>query len=508
MQGGHFFQIQATWGWIKQCFRNAPILKLAADPTQVSYGLHLQFSSISLISSILSTGTATLQTPWLSFGNRHMISERPMPIESSRREPRSVLVPLDRYAILDELERILASPHFCNSKRYPALLRYIVESTLAGKSESLKERTLGIEIFGRPADYDTNSDTIVRYTAGEVRKRLLLYYSEDGHSSAIRISLAPGSYVPDFHEVTRKKNDDASAASPAYSNQHEAVPVAADSAAQPAHWPTDGETHDSAATSNASARSRPWARLLALFLVAACLLAAALVAWNWKHSPTPGQRALSEFWTPVVSAQQQVLICTGGVVFNQGTYSGTLTANRDVEYPFISLQNAAAIARVSGQLEHFGMAAQLIPSPSTPLTDLREHSIVLIGAYNNQWTMRLLAPLRYHFSPVPTQSILDTRRPQFHLERNESLPYSSADDYAIVARYRDPVTDSWVVVLAGIGRNGTEAAADFATSSNHLQLLRNRLGGSLANKNVEVVLKVNVIDGKTGAPWILDAYSW
>src|SRR3984885_5489940 len=99
----------------------------------------------------------------------------------------------DRDAILRELQAVLASPHFCNSKRYPALLKYIVENTLAGKSELLKERTLGVEVFDRPAAYDTNADTVVRYTAGEVRKRLMLFYHEDGKDSDIRIFLPSGS---------------------------------------------------------------------------------------------------------------------------------------------------------------------------------------------------------------------------------------------------------------------------------------------------------------------------
>src|ERR1700735_4213730 len=104
----------------------------------------------------------------------------------------------DREAILLELQEVLASPHFCNSKRYPALLKYIVENTLAGKSDMLKERTLGVEVFDRPATYDTNADTVVRYTAGEVRKRLQLFYHEEGRHSSIRISLPAGSYVPVF----------------------------------------------------------------------------------------------------------------------------------------------------------------------------------------------------------------------------------------------------------------------------------------------------------------------
>lgn len=423
--------------------------------------------------------------------------------DSPRRETRSAVLQFDRDVLLDELDHILASPHFCNSKRYPALLRYIVESTLAGKTDSLKERTLGVEIFGRPADYDTNSDTIVRYTAGEVRKRLLLYYSEEGHNSQIRISLAPGSYVPEFQHAQQKPSTNPGfLADPAAPE-----PAAATGESLPALVFSGRETPEQTAILSPSA-TRSWFRPLALSLAAAILIAAAFGAWSWHYRQTPAEVALTEFWTPMVTGQQQVLICTGGVVFNQGTYSGTRTANRDVEYPFISLQNAAAIARVSGQLEHYGISAQLIPSPSTPLTDLRERSVALIGGYNNQWTMRLLEPFRFHFSDEPIQSIVDTRRPEYRLERDKSQPYSSADDYALIARYRDPVTDGWVVVLAGIGRNGTEAAADFATSSHYLQLLRSRLGGSFANRNLEAVLKVNVIDGKTGAPSLVDAFAW
>ncbi len=99
----------------------------------------------------------------------------------------------DREEILVALQEVLASPHFCNSKRYPALLRYVVETSLAGKADLLKERTLGVEVFHRPPDYDTNADTVVRYTAGEVRKRLSLYYHD--HDSRLQISLPAGSYV-------------------------------------------------------------------------------------------------------------------------------------------------------------------------------------------------------------------------------------------------------------------------------------------------------------------------
>ncbi len=159
-------------------------------------------------------------------------------------------------------------------------------------------------------------------------------------------------------------------------------------------------------------------------------------------------------------------------------------------------------------LSRDGVAAQLVSAPSVALTDLREHSVTLLGAYNNQWTMHLQQPLRYYFVPGTDEIIVDRMHPQVQWKRDQSLPYSSADDYAIVARFRDATIDGWVVLLAGVGRNGTEAAAQFVTSPHYLQLLRDRLGSDFSNRNIEAVLKINVIDGKTGAPTILAVHTW
>src|SRR5579884_573777 len=96
-----------------------------------------------------------------------------------------------------QLERILGSAPFRNSRRASALLRYAVERTLAGDADTLKERTIGVEVFGRPTGYDTAADHIVRSTAGDVRRRLAQYYQENGQNG-VRIDFAPGSYVPHF----------------------------------------------------------------------------------------------------------------------------------------------------------------------------------------------------------------------------------------------------------------------------------------------------------------------
>ena len=224
-----------------------------------------------------------------------------------------------------------------------------------------------------------------------------------------------------------------------------------------------------------------------------------------QHSPQ--QTALDEFWTPVLHEPGATLICSGGVVFAPQTFSGVTTAGKDIAYPFVSMQIATAIARIAGQLERSGAHVQMQSSASTPLTDLRERPVILVGGYNNQWTMRLLAPLRFHFGDSP-ESIVDREHPGAIWQRDPSLPYSSADDYALVARFHDTTTGSLIVAIAGIGRNGTEAAADFATSPHYLDLLRSRVGRDLGETNVEAVLKIRVIDGKTGAPSLEAVNVW
>jgi hypothetical protein len=78
----------------------------------------------------------------------------------------------ERDAIRTQLERILVSTVFRSSKRYSNLLRYVVDETLEGRADLLKERTIGVDVFGRASDYDTNTDHVVRSVAGDVRRRL------------------------------------------------------------------------------------------------------------------------------------------------------------------------------------------------------------------------------------------------------------------------------------------------------------------------------------------------
>src|SRR5260370_15640510 len=104
----------------------------------------------------------------------------------------------ERLAIEEQLERLLANRHFSHSRRFPAFLRFVVQKTLTNSTDLLKERTLGVEIFARAADYDTSADPIVRVTAAEIRKRIAQYYQEPDHEGERRLLLKARPDLPPF----------------------------------------------------------------------------------------------------------------------------------------------------------------------------------------------------------------------------------------------------------------------------------------------------------------------
>jgi len=120
-------------------------------------------------------------------------------IEDSER-----LSPQQASLIREHLQEILASPGFATSKRAQEFLQLVVEHGLADRTASLKERMIGAEMFGRPTDYDTANDAVVRVKATEVRRRLAQYYGSV-REPIVRIELPVGSYVPKFVWATAEK---------------------------------------------------------------------------------------------------------------------------------------------------------------------------------------------------------------------------------------------------------------------------------------------------------------
>ena len=107
-----------------------------------------------------------------------------------------------RAAVLSELERLCDSEAFRHSRQSARILRYLVEQSLEGNEDGLRERAVGASLFGREPKYDTNEDSIVRVSATEVRKRLARAYHEAGDKPAVVFSIPTGSYRVDFHATS------------------------------------------------------------------------------------------------------------------------------------------------------------------------------------------------------------------------------------------------------------------------------------------------------------------
>ncbi len=399
----------------------------------------------------------------------------------------------EKFVILAQLERLLATPYFSHSRRFPAFLRYIVRATVDGQADLLKERTIGIEIFGKGADYDTAVDPIVRVTAGEVRKRIAQYYQEPGHEREVRLSLTPGSYVPQFHfpEVHSDPDPGDAALSPA-------EPVAL----------------HSVAVQGGEASGARWRWVLAVALALIVIAAAAgFLVWRTSHSS-----AFAEFWNPILSSPDPVLLC----VADQTEY--TAISLRDAADPShqvtlndnltaVVIDDLNAIVKIAGVLQSAGKHYSLRGENATNLMDLRNGPSIVIGAYDNAWTLRMLKPLRFHFANNPEMtmfSIVDSAQhdnARWVLDRRQQVETNNYRDYAIVARFSDQITGEPMLIAAGIARGGTIAAGEFLTNSALLEQVRAQQPSTKA-KNVEVVLSTQIINGEPGTPSIEAVYYW
>ncbi len=99
-------------------------------------------------------------------------------------------------AVREQLDRVLRSPPFQQSRRRQRFLEYIVNETLAGRGARLKGYNIALAVFDRPKTFDPAIDPIVRIEAARLRDKLREYYETDGKGDPIRIDLPKGSYTP------------------------------------------------------------------------------------------------------------------------------------------------------------------------------------------------------------------------------------------------------------------------------------------------------------------------
>jgi hypothetical protein len=395
------------------------------------------------------------------------ISTRPDP-EARPPDPASG-TPLEPAAIREQLNRLLESPLFRNSKRYPALLRHVVEATLEGRASELKERLLGVQVFGRPTDYDTNADPVVRTSAAEIRKRMAQYYLSVGHQAELRIELPLGSYVPEFH----------------WPAQTPAPPPAPEPVASAAPAPVSPPV--------AAPAGRRLSALIAGALLAAAIAVAALL-WA-KPWITPS--ALDDFWRPVLKSDAPVILCVGQ---SQG----------GVPWP-----DAITLAQITGVIGERKHAYQIRREDRATFTELSQGPAILIGAFNDAWTLLLNQQSRFSFARdsssnwISDRYNLSSRKWNVDSNRLDAQGHHVYnEDYAIVSRILDPRTGSLVVTAAGLHGYGTSAAGEFITRPDYFAQFATGAPRGWQKKNIQIVLRTEVINGSAGPPRVIADYFW
>lgn len=179
----------------------------------------------------------------------------------------------------------------------------------------------------------------------------------------------------------------------------------------------------------------------------------------------------------------------------------------------VVIDDLSTIIKIASVLESSGKRYTLRGQDTTSLMDLRNGSSIVIGAFDNVWTLRLTRNLRYHFANDADMShlwIADSTAPnqsRWVVDRGVQMATNNYQDYAIVARFTDDITGKPTLVAAGIARGGTIAAGEFLTNPDLLNAVRNQRP-SANEKNVEVVLSTQIVNGEPGTPKIEAVYFW
>jgi hypothetical protein len=423
----------------------------------------------------------------------------------------------DKDAIAHELQLICRSPFFGSSKRSQQFLAYVVQYRLNGNLEPLKERTIGADLFNRPAGYATGDDSVVRVQAGEVRRRLEKYYQAPPVNSHVRIELPLGSYAPEFRwsAITSPVADPVAVPEP--DPTHSTIPEEEDSSSAPGNH-----------------KRNVWVSGLSI----GALLAVALAVFFIHRANSP-ESVLKQFWSPMFASTKPLLIClpkpisyrpSVGLYNRHAKTPGEFDREVDrmnerpalqpddklvwsdmIEYPDLGVGrgDVAAAIKLSSLLGRMGKDSEVRIGSDYSFEDLRNSPAIIIGAFSNRWTMQMTSNL--HFSFVEDRAVFSIREQgasgrswYANLDRSGRI----VEDYGIVTRLVNSSTGQFVVGVAGITSDGSEAAAEIASSPEGLEQALVNAPSDWKRKNVQILVKTSVSDGIAGPARVVAIYVW
>jgi hypothetical protein len=434
---------------------------------------------------------------------------------------------------IEQLERVLHSRTLQHSENLKAFLRFVVEKSLADEDAQLKEYTIAIEVFGRRSDYDPRIDSVVRVQAGRLRTKLQEYYTAEGKNDPIIIDLPKGHYHPVFSSPQAEPEKEISASRTLTTdglnaNGHPAVQAA------------NGQPH----VDPDEPRSR--ARAVALTLGGlVILLIAAVVALYSSNQQLRSQARnfdlslntedFNAVWGPFVEdSESPLLVLSNPTVYrflNQADpkslarraiqltpeqtrslleapeFKGQYTGGESPQLipslgMYTGMGEAVGVYRLTDLLRASDKTILLRQSRQVSAADLKYRNVILLGSiYVNEWSRRLptVENFVYTFSAtIENRDPLPGEEREYKPEFDEQTGAMSVD-YALITVKPNVSGEHVVMTLAGIFSEGTEAAAEFVTTRNHLSLLGERLrqlgGQNAPPKYYQALLKVQVENG-------------
>jgi hypothetical protein len=420
----------------------------------------------------------------------------------------------DFVLIRQHVREVMEGAAFRGSQRSAQFLKYIVEESIAGHFDALKERVIGVELFGRAPTYDTGDDAIVRVTASDVRKRLLQHYGRYGTTSGLRISLPTGSYVP---EITRDV-------------AHEMIPVATETQDDPAKQKVDTEISEAPASGPTETRLRSGSRPWVVLCLIATLMNLCLWGFFWYHFSHKSSPATSMLpWSALFNSPHALQIITSDpdIAEIQGYTGQPISVSDYANHNYIPDPNK--LTPEMNQLSHIllrGNKAALVDAPIAvsiaelahssekkidlhsarriQIADLQnDDNFILLGSpRSNPWTAFFSDELNFRFVYADTsgQEIIRNLHPAPH-EQAEYVPsalgWATGQSYAIVAFVRNPNQNGQVLLLSGANAEGTEAAAKLVTDLPRLSTALKNCGVSPSDpqQHFEILLRLSMMAG-------------
>lgn len=428
----------------------------------------------------------------------------------------------DVAALRQHLHQIIEGKSFKGSHRSGQFLAYVVEKAIAGHFESLKERVIGVELFGRSPSYDTGEDAIVRVTASDVRKRLLQHYGENGTASKFRVSLPSGSYIP---EITRVQSN----GSEVLAEDHVGVSSAARETVAPAADRESGTYHSAPGESHATSGPRG-GRMMAVAIV---LLVFDIFLGSFFLYRSSGVRA-GEIpllpWSAFFSSAHPTHLITSdpNIVSVQEITGSEISISDYANRKYIPEPNnltpeelrlchlilwgdnsAAAIdppiaVRIAALAQSASKKIDARAARSIQLSDLKtDDNFIFLGSpRSDPWSSLFSDQLdfRFEFDKATGQEILRNVHPR----ANEQLTYvptaagwATGRSYAVVAFVQNPDQNGPVLLLAGADGEGTEAAGRIVTDLPRLSTALNQCGiqSGRSPKHFEMLLQLSTMAG-------------